>query len=252
LAFSLQQIAWQANAQRIVRAEIQESFQGRGLIDEIEIDFASTPIAVNATILTPAFRPEAEVEIENTLQTRLGQPVELVLKQFQVDTGSTAAEQAQLSSVRASEEADAAARADDLAKRLALVAGVPEDDVLVDRTRRRAMVRAERLDGASLAAYRTLELRIAATEPDWTIELLPPVVALPDVIAFEEDGPTAAGARALTVIEWASKRIDLPIVLIGNSGRGTQAAQILASRGVDVTLRQGTGPLRAEWGEPGE
>ncbi len=248
LALSLQQIAWQTNAQRIVRAEIEESFQGSGRLSEVNIEFAAKPIAINATMLTPNLRPDVESEIENALQSRLGQPVELLLTQFQVGTSSTAAEQAQLAGARANEEEAALERAEDLAKRLALVAGVAEGDVTVDRTRRRATVRAERLDGATLAAYRALELRIAATEPDWTIELLPPIGDLPQVIAFDEEGPTPEGAQALAVVEWASKRIDLPIVLIGNAEQTTQAAELLARRGVSVSVRSGSGPMRADWG----
>ncbi len=248
LALSLQQIAWQTNAQRIVRAEIEESFQGSGRLSEVDIEFGTKPIAINATMLTPVLRPEVESEIENALQTRLGEPVELTLTQFQVGTSASAAEQAQLSAARANEEAAALERAEDLATRLALVAGVDEDDVTVDRTRRRATVRAEVLDGATLAAYRALEMRIAATEPDWTIELLPPIVELPQSIAFGDDGPTPEGAQALGVIEWASKRIDLPILLIGPQDEATQAAELLAQRGVSVSVRSASGPLRADWG----
>ena len=132
--------------------------------------------------------------------------------------------------------------------RLALVAGVDEDMVTVDRTRRRATVRAEVLEGATLAAYRALEMRIAATEPEWSIELLPPIGDLPREIAFSEDGPTPEGAQALATIEWAASRIDLPIVLIGPQAQATEAAELLAGRNVSVTVRSGPGPLRADWG----
>ena len=250
LGFSLQQIAFQTNAQRIVRAEIQEKFDDRSLIDSLDIEFGTEPMTVSATMLTPTLRDEAEVEIERALTVRLERPVELTLIQYQVGTSATAAQQAQLSAARASEEAAALARAEDLAKRLSLVAGVPESDVVVDRTRRRAIVRAEVLDGATLAAYRALEMRIAATEPDWTIELLPPAAALPDLIAFGEDGPTPEGTRALSVIEWAANRIDTPIVLVGDAEDVEAAQEILAARGVTVGVREAFGPVRAEWGTP--
>lgn len=255
LAFSLQQIAWQANAQRIVRTEIEEEFDAQSQIDGLSIEFGTMPVGVSATVWTPRPRPEAEVDIERALAARLGEDVELSLLQYQVATGSSAAEQAQLSATRAREEQIALARAEDLAKRLALVAGVPEEDVVVDRTRRRAMVRAERLDGASLEAYRALEQRIALTEPEWSIELLPPLSDLPDAIPFEQPGedgevqPTAAGARALTVIEWAASRFDLPIVLVGPPDQTTAAAVILARRGVSVETQTGSGVMRAQWGE---
>lgn len=255
LALSLQQIAFQTNSQRVIREEIEEAFDPASEISRLDVDFRANPIVVSSTLYTPTLRPEIEVEIERGMANRLGRDVELSLTQLQVGTSASAAQQAQLSAARASEEAVAAERAEDLATRLSLVAGVSEDDVVVDRTRRRAMVRAQRLDGASLAAYRALEMRIAGTEPDWTIELLPPRSALPDEIAFEdpsedgeERGPTAAGAQALAVVEWASKRIDLPIVLVGPQERVAMAADLLKRRGVSVETRAGFGPVRAEWG----
>ncbi len=252
LALSLQQIAFQTNSQRVIRGEIEEAFPANSEISRLDVDFRADPIIVGATIYSPTLRPDIEAEIERALATRLNKPVELSLTQFQVSTSASAAEQAQLSAARDTEEANASARAEDLAQRLSLVAGVPQDDVVVDRTRRRAMVRAQRLEGATLAAYRALEQRIAATEPDWTVELLPPVGELPDAIPFQDDGPTIAGARALSTIEWASKRIDLPIVLIGDPEECTQAAEILAMRGVNVTVEDGAGVMRAEWASPGE
>jgi len=255
LAFSLQQIAWEANAQRMVRDEITERFARDSEISRIDVDFRSDPLLVASTVYTPTAKPDVEAEIETVLAERLGRPVELTLNQFQVGTSASAAQQAQLSAARANEEAAALARAEDLAVRLALVAGVSEDEVLVDRTRRRAMVRAKGLEGATLTAYRALEQRIAATEPDWTIELLPPLSDLPQRIPFEEpndegiiSGPTAYGARALTVIEWASQRFDLPIVLVGAEYESSIAQEILAKRGVTVETRLGFGELRAEWG----
>jgi len=248
LAYSLQQIAWQTNAQRIVRAEIVEKFEANSILDELQIEFGVEPVAVSAKVLTSTIRENAEAEIERALTARLSQSVELSLTQLKVDTSASAAERAQLSTARANEEAAALQKANNLATRLSLVAGVSEDDVTIDRTRRRATVRAERLDGATLAAYRALEMRIAETEPDWTVELLPPIGELPQIIAFDEEGPTPEGALALAVVEWASNRIDLPIVLIGTAEQTTQAAELLAGRGVSVSVRNGSGPMRAEWG----
>lgn len=255
LGFSLQQIAFQTNSQRVVRDEILEAFPQNALIDSLDVNFASAPISVSAAILSPEILAEAETDIERALEKRLSRPIELTLTQYQVATGAVAAEQAQLSASRAREEQIALARADDLAKRLSLVAGVPETDVLIDRTRRRAMVRAERLDGANLAAYRSLEMRIAITEPDWTIELLPPLSDLPRVIEFEEvegEGemklvPTDSGRRALDVIAWSAARIDVPILLLGPQPQGEVARELLAEKGVMVKLETGRGPLRAQW-----
>nr|WP_298931088.1 TIGR00341 family protein [uncultured Erythrobacter sp.] len=252
LGFSLQQIAFQTNAQRIVRAEIEEKFDANSRVDLGSIEFGSNPITVSASVWTYNLKPEAEVEAERALTQQLGKPVELTLTQFQGGSSGAAAEQAQLSAARANEEAAEQARADDLGKRLALVAGVPEDDVLIDRTRRKAMVRAEQLEGATLAAYKALEQRISATEPEWDIELLPPAGRLPSNIEFGEDGPTPDGSRALSVIRWAASRVDVPIVLVGNRVDAEAAAELLAANDVTVTVRAAAGPVRAEWATPGE
>ncbi|MEM6858824.1 MAG: TIGR00341 family protein [Pseudomonadota bacterium] len=260
LGLSLQQIAFQSTAQRIVRDEVVNEFSSDSILDQLDIEFGTDPMTVVAKMLTPEPQADAEVKIERALASRLERPVELTLTQLQVDSSASAAQRAQLSAARAQEEAVAEARADNLAQRLALVAGVPEDDVLVDRTRRRALVRAERLDGASLAAYRALEDRIAKSEPEWTIELLPPLSDLPASIPFEETqvgegdeaqtvfGPTSEGANALTVIEWAAGRVDVPITLVGPAKDAEAAQRILAQKGVSVGVENAPGPLKAVWG----
>jgi uncharacterized hydrophobic protein (TIGR00271 family) len=249
LGFSLQQIAWEANAQRIVRSEIREKFDNRSLIDSFEIDFSADPLAINATMLTPEFKDNAEGDIARALTARLGREVDLTLNQYQVGTSASAAQQAQLSATRAREEADARARNEALALRLSLVAGVPADDVLLDRLRKRALVRAARLPGASLATYRALEARIAASEPEWRIEVIPPEGPLPGAIPFAEGAPDAAGAQALAVIGWAAQRTGRSVVLSGDPQEAEAAAASLREAGVAVTLRPGPAPLRAAWSE---
>ena len=174
LALSLRTIAWEANAQRIVREEITQAFEGTGRLNELDIAFSEEAIGITATMFSPEYRADAETIIADALTKRLDREVELTLAQ--VETGSNIGEtdEAALAAALAQEEqAKASARANALASRLSLVAGVPESEVTIDSTRRRATVRAAELEGASLAAYRELEMRIAATEPDWVIEILP-------------------------------------------------------------------------------
>lgn len=252
LGFSLQQIAWETNAQRIVRDAIQERFERPAQLDALQIDFASDPLDVSAIMFTPVIRPDAEAEIVRALTRRLGRSVALTLTQTQTETGAGAAQRAQLSATRAQEEAATTARVQALALRLALAAGVPESDVLIDRNRRRALVRAKRLESAGLATYRALETRIAASEPDWTIELIPPSGALPSAIPFGEDGPSEQGAQALALIGWAAARLDRPVVLTGSAAQAEAAAQGLRASGAQVQLRTASGALRADWAEEGE
>ncbi len=252
LGFSLQQIAWETNAQRIVGDEIRDQFDRPAQLDALEIDFAASPVSVSAIVFTPQIRPNAESEIGRALTRRLGRPIELTLTQSQTETGAGAAQRAQLSATRAQQQEATAQRLAALASRLSLAAGVPETDVLIDRNRRHALVRAKRLEGAGLAAYRSLETRIAATEPDWRIELIPPTTALPSAIPFGEDGPSEAGAEALAVIGWAAARLDRPVVLTGDSDQGELAAEDLRESGVSVQLRPATGTLRVTWAEERE
>ncbi|KPQ22398.1 MAG: TIGR00341 family protein, partial [Porphyrobacter sp. HL-46] len=91
LGFSLQQIAWETNAQRIVSDAIRERFERPAQIDALEIDFSSAPLEVSAIMFTPVIRPDAEGEITRALRSRLGRPVAVTLTQTQTETGAGAA-----------------------------------------------------------------------------------------------------------------------------------------------------------------
>jgi hypothetical protein len=133
---------------------------------------------------------------------------------------------------------------------IALIAGVAAGDVLVDRERRTAIVAARALDGASLAAYRELEGRVAASEPEWTIRLRPPAVPLPTV-EFFGGKPTAAGEQAIGLIAWAGQRVPVPILLSGPGDEVDFVAQALKQQGVSVREQpSGSGPVTAKWGAP--
>jgi hypothetical protein len=199
---------------------------------------------------TPELRSDAEEIASRGMARIVGEPVNFTITQYQTGTGSAAVERAQLAAVQAQEQA-AVARADALASRLALVAGVLEDEVIVDRQRRRAVVRAQVLDGASLAAYSELEKRIARTEPEWRIELIPPIRALPR-IDFDKGQPTAAGTKALALIAWSAKRLDLPIMLSGGAADTDRAKTLLTEQGLtSVRTETKSGPLTVRWDENG-
>lgn len=251
LFFTLRQIAWEYNAERIIRSEVMENFPDRSRLSDVSTDYAAVPVRIGATVLTPALQPDAEARTERALANRLGREIELTLTQYQVGTSASAAEQAQLAAAGAREEAAAAQRAQQLARRLALVAGVTEDDVMVDRQKRMALVRANVLPGAALATYRALEARVAATEPDWKVKVIPPPGTLPR-IDFAGAEPSDAGLRAIELVTWASERLDLPVELAGNAAQAQRAAEILAERGVNVAVVEQNGPVQARWGRIGQ
>ncbi|MHA6317829.1 TIGR00341 family protein [Altererythrobacter sp. CAU 1778] len=251
LFISLRQIAWETQAQRVIRQEVMAPFDDSSRLSDIAFNWETDPIVVEATVLTPQLSANAEQVTERRLSQRMERPIDVALTQYQVGTAAQAAEQAEVATARAQEQASAA-RADELAARLAIVAGVDESDVLVDRQKRRALVTARPLDGATLIAYRDLENRISATEPEWTVELRPPARTLPQV-SFDADGPDDAGVAALGLIEWAGKRVGAPVVLIGGADNVAAIAELLGQRGLNVrteTRGNGTGPVTARWAAP--
>lgn len=249
LALSLRQIAWEANATRQINAAVLDAFDSRARLSQIDRNFETTPIQVAATVLTPELRPDAERVVARALSRQIGAPVDVAITQYQVGTSASAAEEAQLAAARAREKADVE-RAEALADRLALVAGVSDAEVLVDRERRQATVAARPLDGAGLGAYRELERRISDSEPEWRVRLRPPARPLPE-ITFEDGEPTEEGEQALALIAWGGQRVPVPIILSGPPEAADLAADRLREQGVVVRVEAGgRGAVNARWGAP--
>ncbi|KLE34909.1 membrane protein [Aurantiacibacter luteus] len=254
LFLSLRQIVWEAQATRQATATVEEVFGGRATISQLAPSFDAEPMQVSATVFTPQIVGEAEQQAERLLTERLGREVDVTLTQVRVGSSAQAQEEAQLAAAR-SAEAEAAAQAADIAERLSLLAGVPVDAVTVDRARRRAMVRARPLDGASLAAYFELERRIDATEPEWDIRLTPPLRPLPSVTFERGEGgdaalqPTTQGQQALELIGWAQQRTGVPVRLSGPAETVAAAGSVLAGQGAEVlaAAEGGSGPVSASW-----
>jgi len=248
LGFSLRQIAWEARASRVMKGTVLDAFDGRARVSQIEIGWDSKPISLTATVLTPLLRPDAEKTAARALKRELGRAVDVSITQYKVGTSAQAAEEAQLAAAQAQKAAADLQRSEELAARLALVAGVDESQVVIDRDSRRALVTAKPLDGATLAAYRELERRIGATVPQWRIELRPPARPLPD-IAFADGKPTDDGQQALDLIQWAALRVQAPVVLTGSGDELDDAVSALEKAGVMVKTRRGrAGRVSAAWG----
>jgi len=249
LAFSLRQIAWEANAARQVRGQLAKVFGPAARLSQPEIAFDQEHLTVSAFVWTTELKPNAELRSEESLGRILGEQVDIDLHQFLV-RDEKSAEQAQLASAKLQEEAAANERVSDIGERLALAAGVSYDEVVVDSQRRKAYVRAAGLDDASLATYKALEQRIADSAPDWSIELRPPALPLPN-IAFEADQPTDEGLRALNIVAWAAKRVDVPVTLTGGTPATREtAAGLLAEQDVEVQLARGGSEMSANWRAP--
>lgn len=214
LALSLRQIAWETAASRQARDALADMFGGSARISQLDIDYAASPIRLSATVLTPAYRAQAQARLRQMLAQRLGRPVEVTLTQYRVGTAAGDAEAAQLAGAQTRARDAAMEQASALAARLALVAGVESQAVMTDRDSHRVTVTAAPLPGATIDAYRQLEARVAATAPDWQVTLVPPAAPL-SVVAVEDGTPDQA---ALAAAVWGARRLRLPIGVSGRAG----------------------------------
>ena len=249
LGVTLRQIAFEALASRQAREVIASGFGGDARLSRLDIDYDARPVAVEATVFTSDYRPDAEREAERALARLMRRPVKVTLEQFRVGAAAGEAEAAEIAQAKGAAADRSAAR---IAERLALAAGVAPERVLVDRVGRRAEVRAAELPGAGIETYAALEARIAALEPRWQVSLVPPVTAaLPD-IAFEDGTPDP---QALTAAIWAGRRIDLAIgVSAASDERAETVAEALREAGLRAEVQPGgggeDGAVRLQWRAP--
>jgi uncharacterized hydrophobic protein (TIGR00271 family) len=250
LGLTLKQIADEARITRQVRGELEEIFGQSARLSQPEINFDTDPVRVMAFVWTTRLQQDAETRAEKSLQRSTGREIDFDLKQFLV-RDERSAEEAQLAQAAEREEQAASVRVRSLADRLKLAAGVEDEDILIDRQRRRALVRAKPLEGATLATYKQLEERITATEPGWRIELIPPPPAadLPNV-AFEDGEPTENGVKVVNLAAWASQRLDATITVSGPPADAAKVVKMLSERGaMPATTVSQPGPVRLEWAD---
>ncbi|OQW44952.1 MAG: hypothetical protein A4S12_00270 [Proteobacteria bacterium SG_bin5] len=244
LGFSLKKVAWEGNATRLAREVIAAEFGDKVRLSQLDLDFAQSPLALRATVFTPVYRARAPRAIAARLKALLGQPVTVAIEQYRVGLGA-AAEAAQLAEAQRRAAVDPS---DGLAERIALIAGVAPDQVLLDREAHRAEVRAQPLPGAGLATYRALEARLSASAPGWQVWLIPPPIA-PGVIEVTDDAPDPA---ALGTAIWAAKRLNLALALSGAEDPVAAAEAAITAEGVATRRAPGRGRgLTLAWEVPG-
>jgi uncharacterized hydrophobic protein (TIGR00271 family) len=284
LGFSLWQIAWEARASASINGAIRDQFGRNARLSQLEIDYGTDLIGVTATVLTPTIQPQAEALAKRTLERQLDRKLNISIRQFQVGTGSKDAEEAQLAAARNDERQRLVQARDTLANQLAMVAGVPAGQVLVDAAQRRATVRAAILPDAGLGAYRALEARVAATMPSWQIAMIPPAAplpalpesltrlelpAVPEPRSRREKAPppsaedmaaavkkvtdALAKSPALDLAAWAAKRLDAPIGVSGPDDAVGFVVAALRAKGVRAEAADtgaASGPVRLSWLAP--
>jgi uncharacterized hydrophobic protein (TIGR00271 family) len=243
LGIALRQIAWETFAQRQIRDAIREPFSREARISQLDIDFKRRPLVVRAVVLTPDLHADADARTRKAVTEALGGPVDLHIDQVRVGEEAGASEAAQITAAQSSE----VGRSDDLRNRLALIAGVSPDAVIVDGGTHRAEVRAAPLPQAGIAVYRALEQRAAAAAQGWQIVLTPPAATLPD-IAFDGDKPDA---EALTTAIWAAQRVGLPLGVSGT--RADAVIERLQGAGIAATRLPGSGAtVTLSWQAPAQ
>lgn len=251
LVLSLNQIVWETRSTQKIRGELLDAFDARSAISDLQIDWDAEPIRISATVFTPSLKPSAEDAAALAIAREIRREVEVTLIQSKVGPDRDAAEAAQLAAARANLEAADRQRAQALGSKLALIAGVEESAVVIDRQNRRALVKASALEGLGLAGYRELERRVAQTEPEWSILLEPPARSLPS-IAFDGADPEEAGTDAIALIAWAAQRVGAPVILSGTDTQTRRAAELLQEQGVSVRRETSgaAGRVIARWGAP--
>lgn len=245
LGFTLRTLAWESVVARQAQTAIGQQFARNARTSDIAIDYAADPLAVRAVVFTPEFVGDAGAKAQDALARLIGRKVSVEIDQ--VRTGSTpgSAERAQIEAAEANASAQRAA--DALAGQLALVAGVPIDQVTVDRDHRHAIVRAAALPGAGLAAYRTLEARVAAGQQGWIIELVPPLLPLPAIAIDAEGKPDP---RAIATLAWASRRTGVGLRLSGPEAETAAVSQALVAAGGTAPSTSDARALSVSWALP--
>ena len=253
LGYSLQQIAWEANVSRQANGYIKDQFGGRARVSQIEIDFDADPILVSASVFTPKIIGNAEQQSARVLSRTFNRPISVAIEQYRVETGSDAAS-AELAAARVRQQAqEAEIRVVKLRESLALVAGVSADDVTIDTTKRRAVVSAKPLQGATLDTYYALEKRIADQAKDWTIQIKPPAAALPTLVVV--NGAIAEKSiEQLPLIGWAAARLELPLGAYGSPADVEVARKnLFDANGTTISaagLDAPAGTVRLRWLSP--
>lgn len=247
LGLSLSQIAWESRTSSEARGQLAQAFPPKSRLTQVDIDFDAHPLAITASVLTPALNSQAERQVAAGLERTLGRAVAVHIDQYKVGTDPAAAEQAAVASARNAAVSETQSREiARLVDRMALAAGVSPNEIIVDRERRIALVRARSMPGAGLATYRELERRIGEEAPRWSVRLRPPVLPLPEVRMLEDGEPDPVSVELIT---WAVQRVGAPVELTGGQSSTQRVRSVLEARGITdiVVTDRASEQVRARW-----
>ncbi len=237
LGYSLQQIAWEANVSRSANGYIKDQFGDNARVAQLAIDFRAEPIMVTASVFTPKILLGAQDKSARVLSRTFDRPIAVKIEQYRVETGVDAAN-AELAATQAKAQQQAAEiQISQLRENLALIAGVSSDDVAIDTEKRRAVVTAKPLPGATLETYLALERRVSALASEWTVQIDPPVLKLPD-LNISDGALDDQATRQLDLIVWASRRSPLGLAMNGSEADRNIVDKLLAEKNVTAIRKK--------------
>jgi uncharacterized hydrophobic protein (TIGR00271 family) len=250
LALSLRQIAAEAIATRALRSAVVAEFGPSTRISQLETNYAATPASASVVVVTRAFRAGADKRVEADWQARLDEKASVSLSQLVADQDLPRIEQERsaLAEARRKETGETATAAG-LADAVLLVTGAPEDNLVVDRTRRRLEVRA--LPGTSLATLALAEARLAERHPDWQIRIIPPITTELRIPFSAGSAELSAPSQlALQNARWALGRWNISAArltgYVGSRGDGPLSLAQARADAVRTALATGPAPITAE------
>ncbi len=207
LGISLSRIAREAYTATQVRSFLTERYGARARVTQLDIDFDADPIVVRGVVIAPRAAVQAASNVRTDLAEKIGRPVNLQLDQVALDPGTSALDAQKVELAKAQEAQQAEAQSRSVARLVGLAAGIPPDDVVIDRDHQRAIAHDVPLPGADLTTYRAIEQRAQALTDGWSVEIVPPLGDLP-LIRFADGADTLDGPAkdAVTVSIWAARR----------------------------------------------
>jgi uncharacterized hydrophobic protein (TIGR00271 family) len=261
LGVSLRKISSEALTVSQVRSFLSDQFGSASRVTQLSVDFDAKPLTVHSVVVAPQSKSTSSEHLRAALQRKLGRPITLQVDQILIDRNATTLD-AQRAELQQSEAAAATAgtakvEGDDVAKAVALAAGIDPSSVVLDRDGKRASAMAATIPDAGLQTYRLLEQRVSAAEQGWRITIVPPFQPLPVIRFASGSGVIDAAARdAILSSAWAARRWNVPAMLVPglpandaappkrprlDQRRATAIATILRGQGIEPVAAPAAG-----------
>lgn len=248
LGFALRDIAARGLAERTIRTALDAAAaDAGGRVSALRIERAGEVYAVDAVLLAPRHLPGMAARIESQVESALGRPLQLQLREvLTTDDDVLAAQADSLARLResvAALQSDAQRRSTAQtavdAVRTKAIAHLGAFDVLDGGKAARWRLRSQA--GLDIAAARALESAMNAGSDGFRVAVVPALQALPTATLaagdLDEAGAIAGDAPAsatLASIAWALSRWDVAEVRVvaGDRARGDAVAVWLAASGI--------------------